>query len=489
MESTNFFNGWPGATPVISANRFANGIVWLIENGGYQNGDPAILHAFATTNLAKELYNSSLAGLRDQLGGAVKFTVPTVANGKVYVGSQYQVSAFGLAPGWTAVPTIAPAPGIFTNFTTITLSCTTTGAVIYYTVDGSQPTESSKRYTAPFSITNSSAVKAFAVKTNLVDSAVASATFLNRLVVGNGAGLTGKYLANKVQSTNGVPTLVRVDPTVDFDWSSTPPDPNIGFNNYSVVWSGQVEAQFSEPYDFITVTDDGVRLWVDNQLLIDEWIYQGPTQWYGTIPLIAGHRYNIEMAFFQGGGGAVAALGWASPSTPIDIIPQTQLFPTNVVPFVALTSPANNASFPAPASFKMQATAYEMAGPIAQVEFFAGNASQGVDTNKPYSINVTNLPAGNYVLAAVATDSAGASATNLISISVVAPPQMTAVVLSKNLVISWPASSGNYVLQVTSSLTPPVSWTTAPVNTVNINGQITAVIPPSGTRSFYRLSQ
>jgi hypothetical protein len=130
-----------------------------------------------------------------------------------------------------------------------------------------------------------------------------------------------------------------------------------------------------------------------------------------------------------------------------------------------------------------------MKWPIAQVEFFAGNASQGVDTNKPYSINVTNLPAGNYVLAAVATDSAGASATNLISISVAAPPQMSAVVVSKNLVISWPASSGNYVLQVTSSLTPPVSWTTAPVNTVNINGQITAVIPASATRSFYRLIQ
>jgi DNA primase len=66
---------------------------------------------------------------------------------------------------------------------------------------------------------------------------------------------------------------------------------------------------------------------------------------------------------------------------------------------------------------------------------------------------------------------------------------MSAVVVSKNLVISWPASSGNYVLQVTSSLTPPVSWTTAPVNTVNINGQITAVIPASATRSFYRLIQ
>jgi hypothetical protein len=489
MESTNFVNGWPGATPVISANKFANGIVWLLENDGYNSGNPGILYAFATTNFAKELYNSSMEGPRDRLGGAVKFTVPIVANGKVYVGSQYQVTAFGLAPGWTAIPTITPAPGIFTNFTTVTLSCTTTGAVIYYTVDGSTPTEFSTRYTGPFNITNSSAVKAFAVKTNLVDSGVAASTYLNNLVVGNGAGLTGKYLANTVQSTNGVPTLIRVDPTIDFDWSTTPPDPSIGLYNYSVVWSGQVEPQFTEPYTFLTITDDGVRLWVDNQLLIDEWIYQGPTEWYGTIFLTAGHRYNIEMAFFQGFGGAVAELGWTSPSTPADFIPQSQLFPTNVVPFVALTSPANNAAFTAPASFKMQATAYEMAGPIAQVQFFAGNTSLGVDTNKPYSINVTNLAGGNYVLAAVATDLAGVSATNLINITVTAPPKMTAGIVGKNLVITWPASGVNYTLQFTSSLTPPISWSNAPVNTVTINGQVTAVIAPSGNRSFYRLSQ
>jgi hypothetical protein len=487
-QATNFF-GFPGATPVVSANGLANSLAWAIQNDGYGNSSPGILHCYAATNVARELYNSSMAGARDQLGGAVKFTVPTVANGKVFVGSQYGVSAFGLAPGWTAIPAISPAPGIFTNFTTVTLSCTTTGAVIYYTLDGSTPTELSTRYTGPFMITNSSAVKAFAIKTNLVDSAVAASTFLNSMVVGNGAGLTGKYLANTVQSTNGVPTLIRVDPTVDFDWSTTPPDPSVGLTDYSVVWSGQVQAQFSEPYTFYATADDGVRLWVNNQLIIDKWIYEAPTEWSGTIPLTSGHRYNIQMAYFQGAGGAVAQLSWGSPSTPKNIIPQTQLYPTNVVPSVFLTSPPNNASFTAPASFRMQATAYELAGPISQVEFLVGNSSQGVDTTKPYSVNVTNLPAGNFILSAVATDNAGASATNFISISVVAPPQLTASIVGKNLVISWPASGVNYNLQVTSSLTPPVYWTNAPVNTITANGQVTAIIPPVGNRAFYRLSQ
>src|SRR5262249_30006417 len=97
-QSTTPF-GYPGATPVISANKLANGIAWVVQR------NPSVLHAYATTNLAGELYNSAMQGVRDVFGNAVKYSVPIVANGKVYVGAQYQVSAFGLAPGWTAVPT------------------------------------------------------------------------------------------------------------------------------------------------------------------------------------------------------------------------------------------------------------------------------------------------------------------------------------------------------------------------------------------------
>jgi hypothetical protein len=85
--------GYPGATPSISANGTANGIVWAVENGG-----TAVLHAYDATNLNTELYNSNqAANSRDQFSGN-KFITPVVANGKVYVGTPNSVAVFGLLP-------------------------------------------------------------------------------------------------------------------------------------------------------------------------------------------------------------------------------------------------------------------------------------------------------------------------------------------------------------------------------------------------------
>jgi len=98
--------------------------------------------------------------VRDRLGGARKFKIPTIANGKVYVGSEYQVSGFGVAGGWTVAPTISPNGGVFTNSATVTISTTTPGAAIYYTLDGSTPNFSSTYYSGPFSLSHSAIVRA-----------------------------------------------------------------------------------------------------------------------------------------------------------------------------------------------------------------------------------------------------------------------------------------------------------------------------------------
>jgi hypothetical protein len=83
--------GYPGATPSVSANGTANGVVWATENGGL-----AVLHAYDAANLSTELYNSNQAGGRDHFGVGNKFITPMIANGRVYVGTTDGVGVFGL---------------------------------------------------------------------------------------------------------------------------------------------------------------------------------------------------------------------------------------------------------------------------------------------------------------------------------------------------------------------------------------------------------
>jgi len=368
---------YPGSSLSVSANGNSNAIVWGIDSSANQSG-PAILHAYNATNLAVELYNSSQNLARDNPGPAIKFTMPTIANGKVYVGTANSLAVFGNFSSILA-PVIAPPGGIFTNTITITLSASN-GAKIYYTLDGSMPTTNSLLYSGPFTLTNSAGVQAIAVVPGQQASAVASASYLSTSTLGNGTGLLGQYYRNSFPTNPFVGTpVVRTDPTINFDWNTTSPDPSIPLTNYTVRWTGMVQPLFSQTYTFSTTTDDGVRLWVNGQQLINQWAPQSPTTWSGSINLQALQLYPIEMDYFQAGGGAVAQLSWSSPSTAPSIIPESQLYPFSSALPVLFTS------------------------------------SVGI-TNNAFSLQLSGMPGRNYVIQA---------ATNLfdwVSISTNVPP-------------------------------------------------------------------
>jgi hypothetical protein len=146
-------------------------------------------------------------------------------------------------------------------------------------------------------------------------------------VTGTGTGLLGTYFDNINFVANGN-TQTRVDPVIDFNYGFNSAYPGLPGDNFSVRWTGSFLAPTSDIYNFIPRTDDGVRLWIDDQLVVDAPFFQAPTDHPGSVRLEAGRRYNIRMDYFEGGFTAASQLFWQSPTTPRQIIPQQYLFPS-----------------------------------------------------------------------------------------------------------------------------------------------------------------
>ena len=186
-----------GAPPAISANGSTNGIVWALDTLGYVPSGPAVLHTYDATNVATELWNSSqAANLRDQAGPAVKFTVPTIANGKIYVGTQNEITVYGLLgsfPPQVATPSFSPAGGTYSAAQSVTISDTTPGALIYYTTNGSTPTTSSTLYSGPIPVSSTTTIMAMATASGLLNSAVATATYTIQPSTGNSPSYGGGF--------------------------------------------------------------------------------------------------------------------------------------------------------------------------------------------------------------------------------------------------------------------------------------------------------
>ncbi|WP_097459793.1 PA14 domain-containing protein [Mangrovitalea sediminis] len=120
--------------------------------------------------------------------------------------------------------------------------------------------------------------------------------------------------------------MSRVDPAVAFNWGSGSPASSIPVDGFSVRWTGQfmpTQSSGSQDYTFTTKTDDGVRLWVNGQLVIDQWKNQAATTYSATVSLPAGQPAPILMEYFENGGLATANLTIANSTTGTVVDPAT----------------------------------------------------------------------------------------------------------------------------------------------------------------------
>jgi hypothetical protein len=168
-------------------------------------------------------------------------------------------------------------------------------------------------------------VKTTGSGTTTTISGLASGTSYTFSVVGIDNGLRGEYFNNMILS--GTPALTRTDAKVEFDWGTERPDASINSDNFSVRWSGQIQALHSQYYTFTTRSDDGIRLWVNGVQIIDNWSDHGAVDNIGGITLAAGVKYDIVLEYYENGGDAVSQLSWSDSNQPLQIIPTSQLFP------------------------------------------------------------------------------------------------------------------------------------------------------------------
>ena len=240
-------------------------------------------------------------------------------------------------------------------------------------------------------------------------------------------GLSATYF-DSIDLTS--PTVTRIDSTVDFDWGSGSPDPLVGPNTFSARWTGQMVADFSEIYTLYTQSDNGARLWVNGVSVIDNWTNHSVTEDSATITLIAGQKNVIRMEFYEKDGVAVASLLWSSPSTPKQVIPQSNLLSLtdqiNHVPYLQLGD-APLVTFPGSTTDQVQvlwqtisdgaessdnfsieyravgATTWNPAGPVTAIDTGVGERVNqyaditGLDFDADYQYRVQHLRGGSVI--------------------------------------------------------------------------------------------
>ena len=341
----------PGGIMSLSAfgSSPGSGILWAtMSNAGDANNatQPGIVRAYDANDVRIELWNSEQNPTRDRLGNFAKFNPPTIANGKLFAPTlSNKLVAYGLLagnPGNQAPVVNAGADQSITLPATVALSGTAVddgnpnppGALtIAWTLVTGPGTVTFTNPNALSTTASFSTAGAYTLRLSASDSAAGGSDQVVVNVapaVGSGTGLRAEYFndaGNNTYFTTAV--LSRVDPTLDFTWGDAAPAAGVQADNFSVRWTGQVQATLTGNYTFTTVSNDGIRLWVNGQLLIDNWTdHDTVINTSAEIALVMSVSYDIRVEYYDHTGPAVARLLWTPPGQALGVVPQGSLFPS-----------------------------------------------------------------------------------------------------------------------------------------------------------------
>ena len=341
-------------SPMVSQNGTANSIVWALDR------NTNTLRAYDATDLTKVLYTSAQAPLnRDQLAGLVtKFSVPTIADGIVFVGTSNAMLIYG-----PPIPPTAPpaAPSILAAVAPFP-----TQVVLNWTDNASNEDLFSVERSPDGNSGWTEIGQASANAQSFIDNSVsANSTYYYRVrafnsfnggsysgytnvasatatpfPTGTGDGLLASYYANPIFT--GTP-IHRVDPQLNFDWNFGSPDPAIPVDHFSAVWTGIIKVPLTGNYTFYTTSDDGVVVYISGQPIINNWSDHGATEDVSSlIALSSTTTYAIRVEYFEDGGLASLNLSWSSDQLPKALVPQSALYSG-----VAPPAPTNLTAAPA----------------------------------------------------------------------------------------------------------------------------------------------
>lgn len=228
----------------------------------------------------------------------------------------------------------------------------------------------------------------------------ASKTFhaiFKAIPAGNGSGLKGQYF-NQHMTFNGTPDLERLDAAINFNWLYTSPGEAINSDHFTVRWTGELLAPISGDYRFSAVADDGARLWINGELMVNTWPDGGGQTLTDSIELGGGQKYPVTLEYYEETGTASVQLLWGSSEFSEHVIPSTQLFGEITTANEAENSVSQLIAYPTIATDRLYLQ--NLSGKHVHWRIFNATAQEVMEgeLNGASSVDLNDLRPGLYVL-------------------------------------------------------------------------------------------